>query len=100
MKASKEKCITCAHFKCAQRELNYWESTGFCTNNKFKFNTVDGRLIGVYDKENLRDTKTITGNPSHNIETISHSPYSISESRYVLQVGENFGCIYHEVKIK
>lgn len=89
-------CKTCEHFKCNQRELNYWKHTGFCTNDRFKFNTVDGRLIGVYDKENLRNTQQITGNPAHNIETISNSPYKVSDSRYCLQVSDGFGCIYHE----
>jgi len=89
-------CKTCEHFKCNQRELNYWKSTGFCTNDKFRFTTQLGRLIGVYDKQNLKDTQQVTGNPSHNIETVSHSPIKIMDSRYCLQVSEDFGCIYHE----
>ena len=28
-------CKTCEHFKGGQRELNYWKTTGFCTNEKF-----------------------------------------------------------------
>lgn len=97
MKKEKEKtCKTCEHFKCNQRELNYWKSTGFCTNGRFKFNTADGRLIGVYDKENLKDTQKITGNPAHNIETVSFTPVKIDESRYCLQVSNCFGCIFHE----
>lgn len=87
------KCKSCVHFKNGQRELNYWSTTGFCVNPKFKFNTIDGRLIGVYDKCNEKDKKQITGNPSHDFETISN--HKLSESRYLLQVEENFGCIYH-----
>ncbi len=89
-------CKTCEHFKGGQRELNYWKTTGFCTNEKFKFNTIDGRLVGVYDKENLRDIQVTTGNPAHNIEVLGKTPCKINESRYCLQVSEKFGCIYHE----
>lgn len=91
-----KKCDSCKHFKCKQRELNYWQSTGFCTNDKFRFTTQLGRLIGVYDKQNLRDTKKITGNPTHDIETITTVSHTINDSRYMLQVSEDFGCIYHE----
>lgn len=96
MKKEKQKCVSCKHFNNAQRELNYWQGTGFCTNDKFRFNTYDGRLIGVYDKENKKDISKITGNPSHDFETVCKSPISVKESRYLLQVSCDFGCIYHE----
>jgi hypothetical protein len=87
------RCKTCIHFKPNQRELNYFSSSGFCVNPKFRFNTVDGRLIGVYDKENQKDTKKVKGNPSHDIETVE---FNVHESRYLLAVTEDFGCIYYE----
>jgi hypothetical protein len=93
-----KKCKTCVHFKNCQRDLNYWDGTGFCTNNKFSFNTKDGRLVGVYDTQNERDISKITGNPAHNIETISNTPIQINASRYRLQVSDEFGCIFHEAK--
>jgi hypothetical protein len=96
--AKENTCKTCMHFKCNQRELNYWETTGFCTNDKFRFTTQRGRLVGVYDKQNKKDTQIVTGNPSHDIETIGNSPIKIMKSRYCLQVTEDFGCIYHELK--
>jgi len=89
-------CKGCTHFKRAQRELNYWESFGFCTNDLFRFNNQRGRLIGVYDKENLKDVQKVSGNPTHDIETMGHAPIKINESRYCLQVSEDFGCIYHD----
>lgn len=92
----KETCKNCIHFKNAQRELNYWNNTGFCVNPKFAFNTVDGRLIGVYDRGNMNDITKITGNPSHDIETVKCG--AIRHSRYSLQVEEDFGCIYIEQK--
>ena len=82
-KEQPKTCKTCEHFKCGQRELNYWEGAGFCTNGKFRFNTIVGRLIGVYDKENAKDNQRITGNTSHDIETMSEGPFKINESRYI-----------------
>lgn len=93
------KCSTCEHFKNQQAALNYQDSIGFCTNGKFAFNTVNGRLVGVVDRENGRDRTKITGNPSHDVETISNSgSQSVQPSRYLLQVEEDFGCIFHEQK--
>jgi hypothetical protein len=89
-----DTCETCVHWKNKQRLLNYWKNTGFCTNVKFKFNTVTGRLVGVIDTENLVDQKKVPGNPSHDIETIMTA--STSFSRYILTTEEDFGCIYHE----
>ena len=97
-KETLKTCETCKHFKREQRELNYWKRTGFCTNERFKFNTIDGRLVGVYDKENLRDTQRVTGNPAHDIEVVGYTPIKIIESRYLLQVSDKFGCIFHETK--
>jgi len=91
----KNTCKTCKHFKNAQRELNYWDSTGFCTNDKFKFNTVDGRLIGVFDSENPKSSN-ISGNCSHDFETLNNDNHSRNKEVYVLAVEENFGCIFHE----
>ncbi len=93
------KCATCQHFKSGQRELNYWDTTGFCVNDKFSFNTNDGRLIGVYDSENEKDITKVTGNPSHDIETLDFR-HSIKKSRYKLQVTEDFGCIFHQLNLK
>lgn len=89
------KCKTCKHFKAGQRELNYREHSGFCTNDAFKFNIEKGRLIGVYDRENKKDIIKVSGNPSHDIETISMIN-NLNPSRYSLQVEDEFGCIYHE----
>lgn len=91
-----KKCKTCTHFKSAQRDLNYWQDIGFCTNKTFNFTTQNGRLVGVYDKQNLKNVQQVTGNPSHDIETISNTPIKIMESRYCLQVSEDFGCIFHD----
>lgn len=96
MKPEIKKYKNCIHFKNAQRELNYWKSTGFCTNPEFKFTTVNGRIVGVYDRENIKDTKRVTGNPSHDIESVSFG--SVAQSRYSLAVSEDFGCIYYEKK--
>ncbi len=98
-KEEKNTCKNCKHFKSGQRELNYWKSNGFCTNEKFKFSTQLGRLVGVYDKLNLKDIQQVTGNPSHDIETISNSPIKVNESRYCLQVSEDFGCIYFDENV-
>ncbi len=89
------KCKTCKHFKSGQRELNYWDNTGFCINENLSFNTRTGRLIGVFDKENQRDISKITGNPSHDFETTCDAPICVKQSRYCLQVEEDFGCIFH-----
>lgn len=87
-------CKTCIHFKANQRELNYFSDTGFCVNEKFKFNTSIGRLIGVLDKNNL---KSVSGNPSHDFEVLTYGSERIHQSRYLLQVSEDFGCIYHQI---
>lgn len=97
-KEQSDTCKTCEHFKSCQRELNYWDSTGFCTNEKFRFDTSKGRLIGVYDKLNPKDIQQTTGT-SHDIEVAGTSPIRVIESRYCLQVSENFGCIYHNPKV-
>ena len=89
------KCKTCRHWKNHQSELNYSEHTGFCVNEKFKFNTTIGRLIGVIDRQN---TKSVSGNPSHDIEVVKEHSFELAKSRYALQTEEEFGCIYHSAK--
>lgn len=91
-------CNTCTHWKNKQRLLNYWSTTGVCTNSKFKFDTVDGRLIGVIDTENLRNQQKIIGNPAHDFETVHN--YAPSFSRYLLVTEESFGCNFHTAKGK
>lgn len=94
MSKENKTCRTCIHYKNEQRELNYWDEIGFCVNTKFNFNTNNGRLVGVLDIGNLKDINKVSGNPSHDIET--HSIGKSYKSRYLLQVSDNFGCIYHE----
>jgi len=90
-----KRCETCRYYHSSQRELNFWDDIGFCTNDEFRFNTRVGRMVGVYDKDNLKDVGEVTGNPTHDIETISESGHTVMNSRYCLQVSEEFGCIYH-----
>ena len=74
--------------------LNYYDGTGFCINPKFKFNTKDGRLIGVVDTANLIDRTKVTGVCSNDFETMI--PMSVQPSRYLLQTDGQFGCLFHE----
>ena len=97
MENEKLYCKSCCHFKNAQRELNYHNDIGFCVNDKFTFDTSKGRIVGVYDKNNVKDVNVVSGNPSHDIESIQ-SFLKIKQSKYLLQVSEDFGCIYHEKK--
>ena len=90
-----DKCKTCIYYKPVQRELNYCHDIGFCMNPKFKFSITAGRIIGVFDKRNRRNHREIIGNPSHDFEVRENTPIRLSESRYVLQVSKDFGCIYH-----
>lgn len=84
-------CKNCIHFKKSQRELNYWDTIGFCVNPKFEFNTIEGRLIGVLDRENIKD---VEGNCSHDFETANVRVKT--KSIYSLAVSEDFGCIFRE----
>jgi hypothetical protein len=93
MKTDK-KCVTCKHWYNKQRLLNYHKDNGVCLNPKFKFNTIDGRLVGVLDIGNVQDQNKITGNPSHDIETATN--FKLDFSKYLLQTNEEFGCIFHE----
>ena len=94
---SKEnKCETCAHWYNKQRELNYLTDVGFCLNDKFKFNTRDGRLVGVVDLGNKIDRVKVSGESSHDIETKDGNIGGIGFSQYLLQTHHHFGCIYHE----
>lgn len=89
-------CKTCKHWKNNQAELSYWDSTGFCTNDKFRFNTNDGRLIGVIDRKNPRDRIAVSGNCSNDFETVSDYPRRVQPSNYALVTEEKFGCIFHK----
>lgn len=93
-KETKKTCENCKFWKNKQQLTNYHNEIGFCINPKFNFNTIDGRIIGVIDKENLRDRTKITGNPSHDFETLEH--FNVKPSRYCLTVTSDFGCIYHQ----
>lgn len=87
-------CKNCGYWKNDQRELNYIEDIGFCVNDKFKYNTLDGRKVGVYDKENK---KAVEGNPTHNFES-AKSIFGINFERYILQTQEEFGCNCFKLK--
>lgn len=86
------KCASCVHFKNKQMLLNYSDSSGICTNSAFNFNTTTGRLVGVLDLKNLRDRTKCIGNTAHDFESFKTT---VKESQYLLQVEEDFGCIYH-----
>lgn len=88
-------CSTCIHWKKKQAELGYSNFTGFCTNPKFKFDTKNGRLIGVVDRQNPID-RASKGNPYHDIETVNPNEAFVCVSRYILVTEEKFGCIYHQ----
>ena len=92
-------CKTCLHWRNAQRELNYWDSTGVCVCPAMKFGIETGRMLGVIDRCNEKDRSQVTGNPSHDIETVG-AGHRISESRYSIATAEDFGCILHEPKKK
>lgn len=89
-------CKTCKHWCNRQRELNYWETTGFCTNPALQFTIKDGRRAGVIDRENEKNRSNVTGNPSHDFETGALG--SIKPSRYSLATTDDFGCVLHEKK--
>lgn len=88
------KCKTCKFYTPTQSELNYINYVGFCINPTFKFNTTSGRIVGVYDRKNEKSRETVPGNPSHDFE--SKEGLKIFNSRYSLQVSDDFGCIFHE----
>jgi hypothetical protein len=90
-----KKCATCVHWKNKQALLNYSSYEGFCVNDDLSFNTTNGRMVGVVDKANLRDRDKITGNPSHDFETLGRMPYKVKISQYNLQTNEEFGCLFH-----
>lgn len=88
-------CKSCKHWQNKQRQLSYWESTGFCINPKFKFDGhASGRLIGVMDLANQKDRVEVSGNCSHDIETGTFG--QIIPSRYLLVTEGEFGCNFHE----
>lgn len=89
-------CKTCKHWHNRQRELNYGKSIGLCLCPAMRFNTTDGRMLGIVDRENYRDRSKISGNPSHDIESTPDSGYSINSSRYSIATEELFGCLLHE----
>ena len=91
----KFKCKSCIFWKNGQQALNYHDHIGFCVNPAFKFNVQVGRLIGVYDDENERD-KNVSGNPSHDFETLKEDLFGPEKSIYHLTTAEEFGCIYHK----
>lgn len=90
-------CKTCIHWHNKQRELNYWHTTGFCLCPALKFTVANGRMLGVIDRENEKDRVKVSGNPSHDVETMTvyHAVYP---SRYSIVTEEDFGCILHEQK--
>lgn len=79
-------CKNCLHWKNEQRDLNYYGEIGFCLNSKFKFETRLGRLVGIWDTENI---KAVEGNPTFDFES---KDMRITKSRYLLQTREDFGC--------
>ena len=93
-----KNCKTCIHFANNQRLLNYFEDTGFCLSKQMAFNTKDGRRCGVVDTHNLRDQTKVSGNPAHDFEHTDNTKTNFS--RYLLQVSEDFGCIFHKEKPK
>lgn len=88
-------CATCVHWKNKQALLNYSSYEGFCVNDELSFNTTDGRMVGVIDRENLRDRVKVSGNPAHDFETLGEMPYRVKPSQYSLQTNEKFGCLFH-----
>ena len=93
-----KNCKTCIHFANNQRLLNYYEHTGFCLCPDMSFNNKDGRRCGVIDTQNIKDQTKVSGNPAHDFEHMKN--ISPEFSRYLLQVGEGFGCIFHKEKPK
>lgn len=92
------RCKNCIHWHNKQRLLNYMDSVGICLNDAFRFNTNNGRLIGVIDTDNERDRQKVSGNCAHDIETHQYTMGPVHTSRYLLQTSEDFGCIFHEKK--
>jgi len=88
------KCKGCKYWKNKQRLLNYSDDNGFCINPAHTFNTTDGRLIGVVDIGNQKDRIKVSGNPSHDFESVKEM--RTTSSRYLLQTNEEFGCILME----
>lgn len=89
-----DRCKTCIHWYNKQRYLNYDPNSGSCLNPKFRFNTVDGRLLGVIDMNNRKDQTKVTGNPAHDVESGEH--LNVNFSQYLLATSEDFGCIFHK----
>jgi len=83
-------CKTCKHWKNEQRDLNYYDEIGFCINPKFKFETTNGRMVGIFDTENKTN---VIGNPAHDFESKSTN---VNKSQYLLQTSVLFGCNYHK----
>jgi hypothetical protein len=90
------QCKTCDYFKNHQMLLNYYEKTGFCVCPSGNFNTTEGRRIGVVDLENLKNRSKVSGNPSHDFESATFP--SITQSQYLLQVDDSFGCVFYRPK--
>jgi hypothetical protein len=62
------------------------------------FSIKDDRRCGVVDTQNLKDQTKVSGNPAHDFEHLKM--VSPEFSRYLLQVGEDFGCVFHKEKPK
>lgn len=88
-------CKTCVHWHNKQRELNYWHTTGFCLCPAMNFTVANGKPLGVIDRCNEKDRQLISGNPSHDIETMTEA-HVINASRYSIATQEDFGCVFHK----
>lgn len=85
-------CFNCKHWKNNQSELNYCPQIGFCVCPKMAFETVNGRMIGVYDR---RNPKNVPGNPSHDFEHVKTENKEVVRSQYALTTDEYFCCKFH-----
>lgn len=92
-------CKNCVFWKNNQRELNYSDSTGICLSPGNNFNINTGRIVGVLDMQNLKNRATVSGNCSHDLESVESSIIigKIQPSRYLLATDETFGCNRHEL---
>lgn len=92
-------CLTCGHWKNRQRDLNYSEHYGFCVNPKFRFNTIDGQMVGVVDhRDPIPDPEGTRGSMSKTIETLD--VMKVHRSPLSLTTASHFGCIFHEKQTK
>lgn len=93
-------CKNCTYWKNKQRDLNYASDNGICLHPSNNFNTTDGRAIGVLDIQQYKNRKEVTGNPSHDFESIK-SPVvigALQHARYLLVTSEEFECNRHEIE--